>query len=48
LQYTRENATLSDGEIFAQPFAANFGEIFAPDAVALHLYQVRDYASLQA
>jgi hypothetical protein len=37
-------AVAAGEQLFAQPFAANFGSIFAPDAVALHLYQVRDYA----
>ena len=39
-------AVTAGGQIFAQPFAANFGTIFAPDATGLHLYQVRNYAAM--
>src|SRR5262245_59592355 len=39
-------AVSAGGQIFEQPFAANFGTIFAPDAIALHLYQVRNYATI--
>ena len=39
-------AVTASEQIFHQPFAANFGDIFAPDATALHLYQVRDYSAM--
>lgn len=38
-------AVRASEQIFSQPFAANFGDIFAPDATALHMYRVRDYAA---
>ncbi len=38
-------ALAASERIFAQPFAANFGNIFAPDANGQHLYRVRNYAS---
>jgi hypothetical protein len=41
-------AMAASEKIFAQPFAANFGNIFAPNATSLHLYQVRNYAAMAA
>ncbi len=43
---TMADAVAASEQIFRQPFAAGFGAIFAPDATALHLYQVRDYRAM--
>jgi hypothetical protein len=39
-------AVTASQQIFTQPFAANFGNIFAPDATGLHMYQVRNYSAM--
>jgi hypothetical protein len=39
-------AKAASEKIFTQPFAANFGNIFAPDATGLHMYQLRNYSTM--